>query len=108
MHTEDEEASSTIAQRVALARDRAALRWQSHGLDITHNAAMPSTYLRRHCAADESAMALMGAYLAEGQLSQRGVDRCLKLAWTLCDLEGDDIPNLDHIARALNLRGEGF
>lgn len=108
LHTEDEEASSTIAQRVALARDRAALRWQSHGLDITHNAAMPSTYLRRHCAADESAMALMGAYLAEGQLSQRGVDRCLKLAWTLCDLEGEDIPNLDHIARALNLRGEGF
>ncbi|MDN5884434.1 MAG: ATP-binding protein, partial [Corynebacterium casei] len=58
--------------------------------------------------ADESAMALVGAYLAEGQLSQRGVDRCLKLAWTLSDLDGEDIPGLDHIARALNLRGEGF
>lgn len=108
LNTDDEEPSALIAQRVSAARDRAAFRWHSHGLDISHNAAVPSTYLRRHCAAEESAMALMGAYLAEGQLSQRGVDRCLKLAWTLCDLEGEDIPNLDHIAQALNLRGEGF
>ena len=53
-------------------------------------------------------MALISAYLAEGQLSQRGVDRCLKLAWTLCDLAGEDSPGLDHIAQALSLRGEGF
>lgn len=108
IHTEDEESSQSIADRVAAARDRAACRWKSHGLSVIHNAAMSSTYLRRHCAADESAMALVGAFLAEGQLSQRGVDRCLKLAWTLSDLDGEDLPGLDHIARALNLRGEGF
>lgn len=108
LHTTDEESSATIAARVALARERAAYRWKTHGLSVVHNAAMPSTYLRRHCAADETAMALISAYLAEGQLSQRGVDRCLKLAWTLCDLAGEDSPGLDHIAQALSLRGEGF
>lgn len=106
IHVENEEASASIAQRVAAARERAAHRWFNHGLDVVHNAAMSSTYLRRHCPADESGMALLGAYLAEGQLTQRGVDRCLKLAWTLSDLDGDAQPGLDHIARALELRGD--
>lgn len=34
----------------------------------------------------------------------RGYDRILKVAWTLADLDGADVPVLDHVGRALFLR----
>ncbi len=61
--------------------------------------------MRREFPAEEEAMMYLGVFLAEGAISQRGVDRALKLSWTLCDLDGGIKPNLDHVARALELRG---
>jgi magnesium chelatase family protein len=40
-----------------------------------------------------------------GKTSMRGFDRCLRLAWTIADLEGATAPNADHVAQALLLRG---
>ena len=37
-------------------------------------------------------------------LTMRGYDRCLRLAWTLCDLRGADRPDADDVGRALALR----
>ena len=71
----------------------------------TVNATVDPHRLRREFPADEGAMAYLGVFLADGAISQRGVDRALKLSWTLCDLDGGDRPNLDHVARALELRG---
>lgn len=100
-----EEGSDVIADRVAAARERATYRWRHDGRSEATNAAVPGSYLRRHRPAEETAMSLLGAYLADGQLSQRGVDRALKLSWTLCDLDGAQQPGIDHVARALDLRG---
>lgn len=50
-------------------------------------------------------MALLQAYLAQGELSQRGVDRTLKLAWTLADLSGEARPDAGHVAAAMDCRG---
>lgn len=83
---------------MADARGRAQARW---GMT---NAMMDPHRLRRHHPADESGMAMLGALLSDGDLTQRGVDRCLKLAWTLADLDGDASPDLGHVARALELR----
>ncbi|MCS5479254.1 YifB family Mg chelatase-like AAA ATPase [Corynebacterium sp. YIM 101645] len=94
----DAEPSSRIAGRVHLARERAQHRW---GMS---NSMMDPHELRRHHPADEAGMAMLGTLLAEGELTQRGVDRCLKLAWTLTDLEGAGSPDLGHVARALDLR----
>ncbi|AGF72778.1 YifB family Mg chelatase-like AAA ATPase [Corynebacterium halotolerans] len=99
------ESTAVIAERVAAARQRAAHRWWGHGFPAATNAAMDPHQLRRHHPADEAAMALLGAYLADGVLSQRGVDRALKLAWTICDLAGGTRPDLAHVARAIDLRG---
>ncbi len=52
-------------------------------------------------------MAMLAAYLADGELSQRGVDRVLRLAWTLADLDASPQPDIDHVGRALELRGVG-
>ena len=68
---------------------------------------MGSEMCIRDRPAAESAMVMLAAYLAEGELSQRGVDRVLRLAWTLADLEGSQRPDLDHVSRALDLRGSG-
>ena len=107
LNAEGEETSAVIAERVAMARERMAQRWASDGLDVLINGAVPASYLRRHRPAAESAMVMLAAYLAEGELSQRGVDRVLRLAWTLADLEGALRPDLDHVSRALDLRGAG-
>ena len=45
--------------------------------------------------------------LERGDLSLRGVDRVLRLAWTLADLEGVDALTLAHIGTALALRTSG-
>ena len=52
-------------------------------------------------------MAFLEKMLRDGDITQRGVDRCLKLAWTLADLEAYDQPDLDHVARAVAMRTAG-
>ena len=104
LRTEGAEDSAAIAERVAQARERSCLRWSRHGLGVEANAHVESSYLRRHAPADDAAMALLGAYLAAGDVSQRGVDRALKVAWSICDVEGGATPTLDHVARAVELR----
>ncbi|MDO5075817.1 YifB family Mg chelatase-like AAA ATPase [Corynebacterium sp.] len=92
------EASATIAERVAAARERALARFGCV------NGQMGSHTIRRDYPADDDAMALLAAHLRVGDISQRGVDRALKVAWTLCDLQAGTRPNLDHVARALEFR----
>ena len=92
------EPSSEIADRVAAARDRAMVRFGCA------NAAMDPSVLRREFPADEVGMATLGVLLSNGEITQRGVDRSLKLAWTLADLDGVARPTLDHVLRAAELR----
>ncbi|WP_264001039.1 hypothetical protein, partial [Mycolicibacterium gadium] len=40
-------------------------------------------------------------------LSIRGVDRSLRVAWTLADLAGRTAPNIDDVAVALSFRQGG-
>jgi len=42
--------------------------------------------------------------LETGQLTMRGYDRVLRVAWTVADLEGADRPDAGHVRRALSLR----
>ena len=39
-------------------------------------------------------------------ITQRGVDRLLRLSWTIADLAGVDQPRLSEVMDALNLREE--
>lgn len=98
------DSSEAIAQRVLTARSRARRRWEAAGFGAICNAWMDPSKMRREFPASEDGMALLEVYLGEGTVSQRGVDRALKLSWTLADLEGAARPSLDHVARALDLR----
>ena len=42
--------------------------------------------------------------LDSGRLSIRGVDRTLRVAWSLADLAGRESPNLEDVSTALGFR----
>ncbi|WKD59063.1 YifB family Mg chelatase-like AAA ATPase [Corynebacterium caspium] len=98
------ESSAIIAERVLCARERAQHRWAKAGIEAVVNAQVSTVQIRRNFSAEESAMALLEAYLAQGLLTQRGVDRSLKLAWTIADLAGASHPSLEHVGATLELR----
>jgi magnesium chelatase family protein len=45
--------------------------------------------------------------LDRGALSIRGVDRTLRIAWSLADLAGRSMPDLDDVTTALAFRQAG-
>jgi magnesium chelatase family protein len=42
-----------------------------------------------------------------GQLTLRGYDRCLRVAWTISDLDGADRPGFRQVEEARGLRAGG-
>jgi len=100
------ESSAIVAQRVLRARQAAERRLA--GTPWHLNAEVPGSYLRGPDGALSVPLSrrLMDA-LERGDLSLRGVDRVLRLAWTLADLEGAEALTLTHIGTALALRTSG-
>lgn len=95
--------SFAAAQRVWLARDRAARRF--HGTSYRCNADVPGAVLRTQFPIPVSAQRALDQLVCRGQLSARGVDRVLRVAWTLADLDEIDVPGTEHVDGALALRG---
>jgi magnesium chelatase family protein len=98
--------SASVRARVTLARERAIHRCAVLGLAPAHNGAQPSSLLRGPLAPQPAAADVLGAAIAAGRLSARGADRAIRVAWSLADLSGADRPSLEHIGRALTLRGD--
>ena len=102
---EEGESSAEVRERVAAARTAAAQRWQPHG--IRTNAEVSGALLRRKFRLDAKAMEPLHTALDRGQLSIRGVDRTLRVAWTLADLGGRSSPVLADVTVALSFRQAG-
>lgn len=95
------ERSAQIAARVLQARDRQRCRLA--GTRWTTNGEVPGAYLRTHLPLPDATDLLDDATM-RGQLSNRGVERALRIAWTLADLAGHDLPDEDDVRMALALR----
>ncbi|MGK5678716.1 YifB family Mg chelatase-like AAA ATPase [Actinoplanes sp. URMC 104] len=95
--------SAEVGKRVATARAAAADRWSFEGWRV--NAEVPGPVLRRAPwrlpATDTAALT---AALDRGLLSARGYDRVLRLAWTICDLDGGTHPGHAEVTEAMQLR----
>ena len=102
---EEGESSAEVRERVAAARTAAAQRWQPHG--IRTNAEVSGALLRRKFRLDAKAMEPLHTALDRGQLSIRGVDRTLRVAWTLADLGGRSSPVRADVTVALSFRQAG-
>ncbi|MFF3443563.1 YifB family Mg chelatase-like AAA ATPase [Streptosporangium sp. NPDC002721] len=95
------ESSAVVAGRVLLARERAARRFASTPWRC--NAEVPARALHSEYRPSSAAMSPLLGHLDSGRLSARGLDRILKLAWTLADLAGKDRPELHETNSALGL-----
>ncbi len=95
------EPSAVVAQRVAAARERAAARLRDTPWQL--NAEIPGSQLRRRFPPLAGALAPLERAMDLGQLSARGVDRVIRVAWTLADLAGAARPGTGEIGCALGL-----
>lgn len=96
------EATATVADRVRTARERAAARLA--GTPWRTNSEVPGRELRSRWQAAPGAMDDAERSLERGALSARGLDRVLRVAWTVADLSGHDRPDATDVALALQLR----
>jgi magnesium chelatase family protein len=95
------EPSSAVAERVAAARQRMAHRLRGTGWRL--NAEIPGRELRRRFAPAPRALAPLERAMDLGEISARGVDRVMRLSWTIADLSGAARPTADEISYALGL-----
>jgi magnesium chelatase family protein len=102
---EDTESTEQVRHRVTLARDAAAQRWRAYGFRT--NVEVSGTLLRRRFRPGNAAMQPLRTALDRGLLSVRGLDRTLRVAWTLADLAGRTAPGRDEVAVALSFRQPG-
>ncbi|MFR9795817.1 YifB family Mg chelatase-like AAA ATPase [Streptomyces sp. MS06] len=94
--------TATVAERVRAARDRAAARFAE--TPWRTNADVPGRELRGRWPAARGAMDEAERSLERGLLTVRGLDRVLRVAWTVADLSGHDRPGAEDVALALQLR----
>ena len=99
---ESAESSAQVRSRVAQARAAAVGRWRPFGCST--NAEVTGAVLRRHFRLSAAAMAPLKTAMERGLLSIRGVDRSMRVAWTLADLAGRTSPSVDDVSVALSFR----
>ncbi|WP_258544126.1 YifB family Mg chelatase-like AAA ATPase [Streptomyces ipomoeae] len=96
------ESTAVVAERVRAARERAALRLA--GTLWRTNSEVPGRELRSRWHAAPGAMDEAERSLERGLLTARGLDRVLRVAWTIADLVGHDRPDAADVNLALQLR----
>jgi magnesium chelatase family protein len=96
------ESSKAVAERVLEARDRAARRLA--GTPWRLNAEVPGRELRGRFRAAPGSWQPLEDALSHGTVTARGIDRVLRVAWTLADLAGRDRPSRDDVSTALAYR----
>jgi magnesium chelatase family protein len=97
------ESTETVAARVAAARSLQVERFGSQVTTPT-NAVMGPEQLRRFCRVDPAGRALLDAAFEKLGLSARALDRVLKVARTIADLNGGEAVRAAHLAEAIQYR----
>ncbi|MGL5406201.1 MAG: YifB family Mg chelatase-like AAA ATPase [Propionibacteriaceae bacterium] len=100
--SQDMESSDTVRQRVEEARHR-----QGHRLASTPwlvNAQVPGQFMRKELPLPHK-VEFLDDQVMRGRISARGMDRILRIAWSVADLSGNSRPTADDLDAALCLRG---
>ncbi|MFD5102374.1 YifB family Mg chelatase-like AAA ATPase [Streptomyces albidochromogenes] len=96
------EPTAAVAERVREARARAAARLE--GTLWNTNSDVPGHELRTRWQPAPGALGAAERDMERGLLTARGLDRVLRVAWTVADLAGCDRPDASHVDLALELR----
>lgn len=97
--------SAAMRERVTLARQRAADRLA--GTPWRVNAEVPGSELHRAYVPEPGALRQLDHVLETGQISSRGINHVIRVAWTIADLAGKDRPGADEVECAIRLRQGG-
>jgi magnesium chelatase family protein len=95
------ETSAVVAGRVAAARDRATRRLA--GTPWRLNAEIPGAELRRAFPPEQGALKSLDRAMELGQVSARGADKIVRVAWSVADLAGKPRPGAGEIDVAIAL-----
>ncbi len=93
-----QESSDEVAARVREARERQATRFARHPFDS--NGQVPAAALRRHWSPGVDAVRVLARLAERGEVTARGADRVLRVAWTVADLAGQPRPGVDAMEEA--------
>ncbi|MFC9750800.1 YifB family Mg chelatase-like AAA ATPase [Streptomyces niveus] len=96
------ETTAVVAERIQEARLRSAERLA--GTPWTVNSEVPGHELRTRWLTAPGALDAAERDLERGLLTARGLDRVLRVAWTIADLAGRDRPDGRDVGLALELR----
>jgi magnesium chelatase family protein len=99
---EQSESTAEVRSRVLAAREAAAQRWA--GSEWLTNAEVPGPVLRSRFALPPRVVRPLEMALRAGEITARGADRALRVAWTLADLAGQERPHQEHVETALFFR----
>ena len=99
------ECTAVVRRRVLQAREAARARWAGTGWST--NGEVPGPVLRRRFRLPRAVTEPIETALRRGLVTARGADRTLRLAWTLADLAGRDVPLLEDVSAAMGLRDRG-
>jgi len=97
------ESTAVVAERVASAR--AAARERLRGTGWATNAQVGARWLR--ASTPRPVLAAGQHALDTGAISARGLDRALRVAWTIADLRRDPAPEKRDVLEALAMRNGG-
>ncbi|MBA3393712.1 MAG: YifB family Mg chelatase-like AAA ATPase [Deltaproteobacteria bacterium] len=96
------ESSAAIRERVVAARERQAARLAPWGLRC--NAEMPSAVMRATCRLDAASERELEKLVKGKSFTARSIDRLIKCARTIADLDGYDEIDADRLACAASFR----
>lgn len=95
------ETSAAVAERVAAARERSAQRLR--GTPWRLNAEVPGAELRRSFSPERGALRSLDRAMELGQVSARGADKIVRVAWSVADLAGKQRPGATDVEFAIGL-----
>jgi magnesium chelatase family protein len=95
------ETSAVVAQRVAGAREHMTRRLD--GTPWRLNAEIPGAELRRSFPPESGALRSLDRAMELGQVSARGADKIVRVAWSVADLSGKSRPGSDEVCVAIAL-----
>ena len=97
------DSSARMRENAVAARDRQLHRLAPYGLRC--NAEMPPSVLRETCRLDANGERMLAQLVAQRRsFTARSVDRLIKVARTVADLDGDADITADHLSHAASFR----